>query len=93
MFVVNVCPTSQTISIFNAAVDLFSIFERILSSVHTVTYPIATRNVREREKVAIELDRDLENWQKTVGPRCTYPRPDDRSPTRTLYLTHAVSLV
>ncbi|KAH8119301.1 fungal-specific transcription factor domain-containing protein [Phellopilus nigrolimitatus] len=76
-----------TISIFNSAVDLFRIFERILSEVHSVPKPSSNRSARER--LVQELEYDLDKWQKSLGPRCTYPRPDDRQPTRTLYLTHA----
>ena len=79
----------QTISIFNAAVDLFSIFERILSSVHTV--PSLTTTTRaQRERLVADLDRELEEWQQSLGQRGRYPKPDDRQPTRSLYLMHAV---
>jgi len=36
-----------------------------------------------------ELDRDIEEWKNNLGPKCLYPKPDDKQPTRTLYLTHA----
>lgn len=80
----------QTLSIFNAAVDLFRIFERILSEVHTVPAMATTRSARER--LVHELDHGLAKWQDSLPARCAYPRPDDKIPTRTLYLTHAVCI-
>ncbi|KAL5528387.1 hypothetical protein ACEPAF_7523 [Sanghuangporus sanghuang] len=74
-----------TISIFNAAVDLFRIFERVLSEMHSVASP-PSRSTRER--IVAELDRDLEDWQKNLGPRCKYPSSDDCTPTRPLYTCH-----
>ncbi|EJD03028.1 uncharacterized protein FOMMEDRAFT_168112 [Fomitiporia mediterranea MF3/22] len=74
-----------TISIFNAAVDLFRIFERVLSEVHSAASPPARAT---RERLVAELDRELEEWQKSLGPRCKYPKSDDQTPTRSLYLCH-----
>lgn len=85
----------QTISIFNAAIDLFRIFERILSEVHSIpvktaqSSPSSTSRLT-RERLVSDLDADLENWQAKLLPKCTYPTVDDRHPTRTRYITHAV---
>ena len=79
-------------SIFNAAVDLFRIFERILSEVHSVQ-PAASTTRSSRERLVQEFDLDLERWVTSLPNRCAYPRPDDKQPTRTRYLTHAVSTV
>lgn len=79
---------NKTISIFNAAVDLFRIVERVLSEVHSVASLSTIRASRER--LVTELDRELEEWQKSLGLRCKYPSPDDRTPTRSLYLCHGV---
>lgn len=45
-----------------------------------------------RERLVAELDRELEDWQATLPPKCGYPRADDRTPTRTRFITHAVSV-
>lgn len=74
---------------FNAAVDLFRTFERILSEVHSVSFKFFVRSKRER--VIMEIDGELNSWQESLGPRCKYPPKDDRSPTRSLYMAHAVS--
>lgn len=64
--------------------------ERILNEVHTVSQ-LPARHMRD--KLVNDFDRELEDWQKNIGPRCSYPRPDDMHPTRTRYLTHAVSQI
>lgn len=53
--------------------------------------PVTTRVARER--LAAELDHELEAWQKALGPKCAYPIKDDKHPTRSLYLTHAVCIM
>lgn len=73
---------------FNAAVDLFRIFERILIEVHSVSSKFSLRH--QRERVVNEIDAELDAWQGNLGTRCQYPPPDDRTPTRSLYMAHAV---
>lgn len=80
---------SQTISVFNAAVDLFRIFERILSEIHSVPSITAIRSTRGR--LVQDLDQELDDWQKSLNSKCAYPDKNDNYPTRSLYLCHAVS--
>ena len=85
------------LSVFNAAVDLFRIFDRILSEVHSVPMKpcdagLVPADRTSRERLIDELDRTLDHWLENLPSRCAYPRPDDRHPTRTRYLTHAVRL-
>lgn len=77
----------QTISTFNAAADLFGIFEQILSEVHTVS---SSSTGAFREQLVAKLDKELEEWQNALGPKCKYPLLGDGTPTRSLYLCHAV---
>lgn len=70
--------------------DLFRIFEQILSEVHTVAPSTASSTRTSREALVAKFDRELEDWQNALGPKCKYPVAGDRSPTRSLYLCHMV---